>query len=376
MIKLVGRQLAYDGGRTLFVSIAIAASLALVLVLEGFEQGLYIQLKNAVLNRGGELIVTQSGVTNFIASRSVLPQMSREQIEAVDGVVEAHPMTIVPVIYERHGRKTPIFFMVYDTAGGPANIVQGKPISGPRQIVVDESLATMHDLHVGDTFVVSNYEFRISGLSRQAAAMFTSFSFITYDDLIDFYFNSDLVGDIMNLPLVSFFLLQLEPSADPARVAGQIEDRVPDVDVFLPEQLAANDVELGRTLFGPVMKALLSVSYLICLLVIGIIMFSAIYSRRRSLGVMKALGFTNASLTLATFMEALLLTAIAIPVSVLLAQSTGWIIETTAPLYRIAVTEPAPLLRTLVAAGALAALGALLPVRIIARLDPVIVFRA
>lgn len=44
--------------------------------------------------------------------------MARAQVEAVDGVSIASPMTSLPMIYEQDGRKSPIFFMVLDSAGG------------------------------------------------------------------------------------------------------------------------------------------------------------------------------------------------------------------------------------------------------------------
>ncbi len=375
MFTMALRQIRFEWGRTVFVCLAIAASIALILVLEGFQQGLFAQLHNVVTNRGGQLIVTQAGVRNFVASRSVLPQMSRAQIEAIEGVEQANPMTLVPVIFERHGRKTPIFFTVYDTLGGPARLVAGKQISGPRQIVIDQSLVAQHDLKLGDQLVISGFAFTIVGLTRQAAAMFTSFSFITYDDLLDFYFESDIVGDIMSLPLVSFYILELTPGAEVQQVRRQIEAQVPEVDVFLPQELAGNDENLGRTLFGPVMAALISISYLICLLVIGIIMFAAIYARRRCLGVLKALGFATPQLALTLLLEAFMLTALAIPLGFLLAELTGWLVESMAPLYLIKIMTPLPVIRTILAAFALAAMGALLPVRLIAGLEPAMVFR-
>ena len=98
LVKSIISQITYNSLRTLFTCCAVASALALILLLEGFQSGLLMQLKNVALNRGADLIVAQSGVSNFVASRSLLPQLSRERIEAVDGVVEAHPITMVPVM--------------------------------------------------------------------------------------------------------------------------------------------------------------------------------------------------------------------------------------------------------------------------------------
>ena len=77
--------------------------------------------------------------------------------------------------------------------------------------------------------------------------------------MIDFFFDSDLVGDISNLPLLSYLLVELRPGVDPVRVAAAIEEVEPAGDVFTPAQLARNDMALGRTLFGPVMGVLIGV---------------------------------------------------------------------------------------------------------------------
>jgi hypothetical protein len=375
MFSLVKRQIALERGRTLFVCLAIGAALATVLLLEGFQQGLLVQLRNAVLNRNADLIVTQAEVSNFIGSRSLLPQLSRLRIEAIEGVTGAHPITLVPVIYNQDNDKRPIFFVVHDTAGGPVALTAGHYANAPREIVIDESLSSFYDLVPGDPFVVADFEFRIAGVAHQASAFFTAFAFINYDDMIDFYFDSDLMGDISNLPLVSFLLVELESGVDKLRIATEIERVEVDGDVFTPEQLAENDVELGRTLFGPVMGVMIGAGYLIALLVVGMIMFASAYARLRSFGVLKALGFPNSALAKAVVMEALLLTLFAIPVALLMALCGAWVIESLAPLYLVPVLEPLPLLRTFVAAQLLALLGALLPVRSVSHLDPVIVFR-
>jgi len=377
MFRMIYRQLVHESFRTLLTGAAIASALAVILLLEGFQSGLLVQLKNVALNRGADLIVAQAGVSNFVASRSLLPQLSRQRIEAVDGVIEAHPITMVPVIYEKPGyRKNPVFFVVYDTSGGPSRIKAGRSVTEPRDIVIDESLAVLYDLKVGDSFVVADFEFHISGIAEQASALFTAFSFINYDDMIDFFFDSDLVGDISNLPLLSYLLLELQSGVDRDAVAAAIEKAEPDGDVFTPEQLAANDMALGRTLFGPVMGALIGAGYVIALLVVGMIMFASVHARLRNFGVMKALGFPNKILIRVMMLESLLMVLLAFPMALLLAQLGAWVIETKVPIYLVPVMEAIPLLRTFFAALLLSAIGAYLPYRFIAKLDPALVFRS
>jgi putative ABC transport system permease protein len=376
MLRLAVRQLFYEPFRTLLTCVAIGGALAVILLLEGFMTGLLVQLNNVSMNRGADLIVAQKGVQSFIGSRSLLPQLSRQKIEDIEGVEAVHPITMLPVIYKQQGyRRAPVFFVVYDTGGGPAVIKEGRLSREPRQIVIDESLAVLYDLEIGDPFIVSDFEFRISGIAEQESALFTAFAFIYYDDMIDFFFDSDLVGDISNLPLLSYLVVELEQDADKAAIATEIERVESEADVFTPEEIAANDVELGRTLFGPVVGVLIAAGYLVALLVVGMIMFAAMHARLRSYGVMKALGFTNRALVGEMVMESLLMVLLSFPLAIAFAGFAAWLIEVRVPLYLVPVTGGVPVLRTFLGALVLAVLGACLPYREIARLEPAMAFR-
>lgn len=376
MLRLAYRHLVYDLRRSGLTVLAITGVVTTILVLEGFNEGLLSQMRQAVLGRGGDLIATQSGVANLIAARSVLPQFSRQQIEAVPGVAMAHPLTGLPVIYERNGVRTPIFLFVYEDAGGPSDLLAGHEPRAARELVVDQSLTDRYGLALGDAFVVSDFEFRIAGIAHDAAAFFTAFAFAHYDDLIDFYLESAMAADITSFPLVSHLLIELQEGADRDAVARRIEAAVPVIDVFRPATMAASDEALGRALFGPIIRLIIAVAYVIGVLVASLIMFAAINARRRQWGVLKALGFTNTFLAGAVMLEASCLALIAIPVGLAAATLVGTIIETSAPLYLILPLQPVPVLRTAVACLAFTVLGALLAVRVVASLDPNRVFES
>lgn len=57
MFRLAWRQLILDPVRTLLTALALGAVVAVILVLEGFEQGQYYQLERAVLDRKADLIL-------------------------------------------------------------------------------------------------------------------------------------------------------------------------------------------------------------------------------------------------------------------------------------------------------------------------------
>jgi putative ABC transport system permease protein len=375
-LRLPRAWLSQTPARTFFVSLAVGSSLAVVLLLEGFQSGLYAQMQRAVLRRGADLIVAQAGVANFLASRSKLPQNSRSQVESVAGVAAAYPLTMVPIIFEGDYRRSPILLVVHQEIGGADAIVRGSGIQRPREIVIDESLASLYGIEPGDPFRVGDFEFRVAGIARGAAAMFTAMAFATYDDLLDFYFSAGVMGDVTSLPLVSFLLVRLAEGADRTEVAAAIEASVPSADVFLPEVLAQNDVAMGRSLFGPVMGAVTAVAYGVCLLVIGLVLYVGASARRGSLGVLKALGFRTSQLAAAMCAEGIGLFALSIPLALILAVGVGHLVEAWAPLYTVDVLVPGPLLRSFLAGLGLTLVGWLAPVRLVRQLDPADAFRS
>jgi len=375
ILKLIMRRFKNEPARVLFMVVSIASVITVVLVLEGFREGIYQQIRNIIFNRGGDVIVSQAGVSNMIASRSILPQLSRLAIEEIDGVVNAHPLTTLPIIYNKDNRRTPVFILVYDTLGGPGVIEKGRGIKEGREIVIDKSLSVIYGLEPGDDFIVSDFNFRVAGISNNTAAFFAPFAFATYDDLIDLYFESDIVGDLSTLPLLSFLLVEVQPGYDARKIATAIEKKLPEVDAYLPETFAQNDVQMSRSMLGAVFQLMIVIAYVICVLVISLIMFSAIQNRKYELAVCKAMGFTLPRLAAGVLLETMLVTLIAIPVANVFAYLLAQLIHEVAPVYLVLSSEPGPVLRTLIASLLFALFGALLSLRAVARLDPVMAFR-
>jgi hypothetical protein len=372
---LAYRQLTAEPLRSALTACAVAATIAVILVLRGFEQGLYAQLEAAVTTRGAPLFVAQAGVSNFIAVRSSLPQLARERVEAVAGVGEAHPVTGFFVTYGPEGNRTPVYLLVHDTLGGPVRIVEGDPIRAGRDAVIDAGLAKRYGLRPGDPLVISDFRFRVAGITRGQSAMLTPFVFIGYDGLIDLFLESEIAPDLSTFPLLSFLLVELAPGAQAKAVAQAIERAVPEADVLTADELAAKDVALGQELFGPIMGALIGLAYLIGILVVGLIVYADTIARRRAFGVMKALGFRLRHMLAAVAAQTLMLLVLAWPLGVGLAFAVATGIEALAPVYRVYVLEPAGLAWALAGVLAMALAGAALPLRVVARADPTIAFQ-
>lgn len=374
MFWLAWNQLKLDRIRTVMTAVALGAVIAVILVLDGFEQGQYLQLRRVIAERHADLFAAQAGVSNFVAARSSLPQLSREAVESVAGVANAYPLTALPIIYKQGGKLTPVYMLVYDTHGGPVEILAGRGIQDSRDIVIDQTLAKRYALGIGDTFEVSDYDFRVSGITEEAA-FFMPFAFVNYDGMIDLFLESQIAPDLSTFPLLSFLLIELEPGVDRKAVQAEIERRISEVDVFTPEELSAQDVGMARTFYRPIMGMLASVAYVMGLLVVGLILFADVRGRLRNFAVMKALGFHHRHLVTAVLAQSLLLMLLAIPIGLLIAQAIATYIHSVAPVYLIRIYEPAIFFRTILASLLLALTGALIPLRSVRRSDPMLAFQ-
>ncbi|MDH5180458.1 MAG: ABC transporter permease [Gammaproteobacteria bacterium] len=368
-------QIIYHRIRSALTVAAIGAAIAVTLGLRGFELGLYQQSRDAVLDRGGQLIMTQSGVSNFIAARSTLPQQVRADVEAIEGVKLAHPMTGFWVMYGPAGYRYPLLLMVYDTLGGPTHLIAGRQVQGSRDMVVDIGFAKRFALQIGDPVVISGYAFRVVGITSGSAALFSTFGFINYDGLIDLFLESEIAPDISTFPLLGIMLIELAEGVNPVSIRKIIEARVPAVDVYTPAELAQQDVELGENLFGPIMGVLVNLSYLIGMLVIGLIIYADVNARRRNFGVMKALGFPYRLIARSVILQTLILVGLALPLGLCLGGLIAVVIDHYLPVYRVVILDIGGLLQTLLGVCVMSLLGSLLPLRVIARTDPMLVFQ-
>lgn len=375
MIRLVLRSLAADPVRTLLSVLGLAAAVVLVLVFEGFSEGFYAQLRAYPASVDADLVVMRAGVKNLAAATSALPQDTRARLEAVDGVRTAHPLGGLPLIYERGGQRTPVYVVAFTSKGGPPGVIAGARPSPGRHVVVDAGLADKYGFVVGDSVDLAGERFEIAGLSTGTAALFTPYVFVRLEDLVDIAVARSLAnGEVPTGFGVGCFLIDVEPGANVAAVRAHIEAAIDVVDVLTSAEIARNDVRMGKRMMGGVMGLLVGVAWLIALLVVGIVLWTSVLARFRELGTIKAVGSSTGQLVGWLLLEATLLVAVAFVLGAFASGGVALAIEHVSPSYLVRPWELGALLRTAAAVLVAAWVGAALPARRIAQLDPAQVF--
>lgn len=377
LLRMLGRTLILDRNRALLSTFAVAAAVVLIVVLEGFQVGRYRQIREYPQTLNVPLIATQAGVKNMTGARSIVPLKAIGQVEAVPGVVKAHPLVGVPLIYSAGGSRTPIYVVAYDGRGGPKSIASGRELANPREIVVDRALARRYDLQPGDVMELAGVELLVAGIAGGSSNVFNPYVFVKLADAMALYAAvSDQMENMTGGKIgVSFLLIETTEDASVDDVREVLEQRVPSIDVLTPDELGANDVKMADQLMGGVMGLLVAVAYAIGILVIGLTLYASISERLGEFGIMKAIGAKNGLLYRLVLAEALLLVTASLVMGLLAGLGVAKLIGWLAPQYLVVPLAGRVVARTAIAALMMGAVAALLPIRRVANVDPVMVFR-
>src|SRR3990172_829054 len=130
----------------------VALAIMLVLILEGFQAGMFRPITSYLETSRGAIVVAQDGVSSLLGATSVLPPGLPARVEGVRGVARAVPILTRFVILDLHDKKQPAYLVGYDpkVGGGPWEIVEGGAPKTDEEMVFDRVLAERHRVGVGD----------------------------------------------------------------------------------------------------------------------------------------------------------------------------------------------------------------------------------
>jgi putative ABC transport system permease protein len=151
-VLLARRNLLRDRTRFALSVLGVAVSVGLILLLSGYRAGVYGQASAYLDNTPGSVVVSESGIRDFLGTSSVLPPSAAESVQSKPGVGRVIPIVSQFVIFERHGRKDGFILIGYDPAegGGPWRLVEGREPELDDELVIDRTTARQHDIALGE----------------------------------------------------------------------------------------------------------------------------------------------------------------------------------------------------------------------------------
>lgn len=363
---LLGRRnLVADPVRFLLSVLGVAVSISLILLLAGYRAGVYRQATAYLDNTPGSVVVAERGIRTFLGTSSVLPAGAEAAARKAAGVERVTPVVSQFVIFDRDGRKDGFFLVGYDPAigGGPWDLAGGRQPTSDDELVIDRIAAEQHGIVIGDRIALLDRSVTVVGLSDGTTFWAGSMAFARIGTL----------QSLLRNPGLQSFLL-VSPSADTS--AATLRDRlaIPGTEVLLKSDVTANDQRLMARVYDAPIGLMVGIAFIVGVLVVGLIIYTATTERRREYGALKAIGARNGVLYRVVAVQALMAASIGSTLGVGLALAVGAGLMAWRPQFKVDI-EPVAIGLVLASSVVMAMLAALVPARAVARLEPAEVFR-
>lgn len=364
-MSLARRNLFRDRTRFLLSVAGVAVSVGLILLLAGYRSGVYRQASAYLENTPGTVVVAERGIRDFLGTSSVLPAGTVEAVEATPGVARAIPVVSQFVIFERHDRKDGFFLIGYEPAagGGPWRLVQGREPAADDELAIDRTAARQHEIAIGDQVQLLDRDATIVGLSDETTFWAGSIAFARITTL----------ESLARAPGLRSFLI-VTPDAGTSPDALRDRLAIPGTEVLLKGEVIANDQKLMARVYDAPIGLMVAIAFLVGVLVVGLVIYTATIERRREYGALKAIGARNRTLYRVVAAQALIAATAGAAAGVALGYGAAAALMAWRPQFRVDI-EPAAVGVVLVASLAMAIFAALIPARALARLEPAEVFR-
>ena len=372
---LVARKNLLNERTRLAISVGgVALSVFLIGILLSLFRGWNEKVGEYVEDVPADLWVASEGATDFVTAASILSDSVGTRLGFLPEVETVGPLIVRPLEVSKSGGDHEDAFDLqlvgYDPAiglGGPLKVVEGKSPPGPGEIVIDEAMSDRYGVRIGDRLARGAESLTVVGVSSGGDFVFTQVGFVNLDTATDF-----LGVEPPNRR--TFFLLTLDDPSLREDLAARIEAAAPGLVLFTGDEFAdeTRDRILGNIL--PMLVVVLFVAFIVGLAVAGLTIYTATVEKSREYGILKAEGFTNLFLYRVVLEQSLVTSILGFLLGTGATILVAPFAEDMVPQFVVLVRWQ-DLLGITGATLLMALIAAFIPVRRLAEIDPVTVFK-
>lgn len=387
MISIARKNLFAEKLRLLISVGGVIFSSFLVLVLLGIYVGITIQITKYVNKTQADLWIMEEGTRDMFHSLSLLPDNLKNKIERKIGSGRVYRLitraTQLKVrekgLYEtkrkreKEGKaddvsKAVINLVGFDTAtgvGGPWKIKIGKQIPGKNEVIIDEMLSKNKKINLGDNVEILNENFTVVGISQDTNLITEQMVFTNFEDAQDLF---NFKGR------VNYYLVSLDNSQTISNVRERIENEIPKVLVKTKRQFADANAEMINESFIPIIFTIVVIGLLVGAVVVGLTIYTATMEKTREYGILKAIGAKNRLLYRIVFEQSIWIVLFGFIGGIVLTYLSIPYIEKYAAI--AIILTPKLIFFAFGATIVMSIVASYIPVRKIAGIDPVMVFKS
>ena len=282
--------------------VGICIGIVVIVALGGITNGLVSTFEDTVHAGGADFTISGKETGNSAYGTNTIDANWTDKIANVSGVSEAYPIYVILTSVGDDYMNTLIGIDPNGTTMADISISDGRMFKGnSSEVILGKIYADDKNLSVGDTLKIDGEDFNVSGIyetgdSNMAGAVFTSI-----EKVADINDDSDSISNIY---------VKVDKGADAQEVANRIDsmygDNITTVSSVMEMEQMADMLNMlkasswGISLLAIVVGAL------------GIIntMLMSVFERTREIGVLKAVGWSNAKILTMIVGESLVITVL------------------------------------------------------------------
>lgn len=361
MDSLVFSNMLHRPARTVVSVSGIAIGVLLIVFTVGLSNGTMRERASREANVGAEIFFRASGTLGMSGSESFrLPVSMKSEIEKIEGVKAVVPIAQNTVSTDENNTGSRLIdginFEEYAQIAG-LNIIEGRKLTeGGDEAIIDTGWQKQRKFKLGDKVKIYEREFTIVGTYEPAAGARIKISLQTMQ--------KQLGGE----GKATAFLVKIKENFTPEQVGQNLQAQFPDNQILLTKDLEELYMSSIPAL-NVFLNVIIGVAAIISALVILLTMYTTVTERTRQIGIMKALGMSNAQIAWTITQEALLISFCGIIGGILLTVVLRFVLTKITTLE--VEISPFVVAITLVVGLIGGALGGLYPALRAARLDAV-----
>jgi putative ABC transport system permease protein len=253
--------------------------------------------------------------------------------------------------------------------GGPIEVIEGKDSPGPGEVIIDEKLGDRYGIDTGDTLRAGGRDWLVVGKSKGGDFVATQTVFVTH---------SEAQAALRMTGATTFYVLDVRESEDPKSVASGLEEtavqREAPIVAHTREEFAASTRERIISNILPILFVVLGLSFIVGVAVAGLTIYTATIEKAREYGILKAVGFRNRYLYRVVFEQSATTALLGFVVGLGLTLIIGPFASDWVPQF-VLFTRWQDVLFVAGITVLMALIAAYIPVRRLAAIDPVSVFK-
>jgi putative ABC transport system permease protein len=373
ILTLASRNLFHDRVRLVATVVGIVFSIVLVTVQLGVFLSFERMVTTMIDHAQADFWIVPAETKSFEGS-SLLAGRERLQALSVNGVTAAIPVVVGYASWRKPngGASTPVFVVGTPeaTAGlQPWNLVEGslRDLGVPDGVAIDQSyFDELGIAQIGERAEIDNQKARVVAVTKGIR------SFTTMPDV---FTSIERARTYLGVPPdeANYFIVRVAPNGDAAAVRGQLAGRLSDAEVLTPEQFRRRtrqfwlfDTGAGAALLG---SAILGI--IVGTIIVAQTLYSSTKDHLKEFATLRAIGSSRTYILKVILSQAFISAVIGFSIAACIDLT---LVKFTADAALSIIMTPGLTLGLFVLTVVMCAIAAISAIRVVTRIDPVLVF--